>query len=172
MKPAENVIFIFEIYQDFKDALRGQTYSHSWREVYYPEDLKTFDAETGITESQEAIDNFINQQKSANTIKKTATDMNTLLRYMEAIGMKNKKIESLPAFELDHLLSQFLWNARKKSGEEYEPATVSSAVRRNIHLTYSRTMSLKNPEMSLQQSESHLFTSTTKETNHKLLERD
>ena len=54
--------------------------------------------------------------------------MNTLLRYMEAIGMKNKKIESLPAFELDHLLLQFFWNARKKSGEEYEPATVSSAV--------------------------------------------
>ena len=48
--------------------------------------METFDAETetGITESQEAIDDFINQQKSANTNKKTATDMNTLLRYMEA----------------------------------------------------------------------------------------
>ena len=43
---------------------------------------------------------FINQQKSANTNKKTATDMNTLLRYMEANGMKNEKIESLPASEL------------------------------------------------------------------------
>ena len=36
------------------------------------------------TESQEAIDDFINQQKSANTDKKTATDMNTLYRYVEA----------------------------------------------------------------------------------------
>ena len=36
--------------------------------------------ETGIAESQEAKDDFINQQKSANTNKKTATDMNTLLR--------------------------------------------------------------------------------------------
>ena len=79
-----------------------------------------------ITESQEAIDDFINQQKSANTNKKTATDMNTLLRYMEANGMKNEKIESLPASELDHLLSKFFLNARKKNGEEYEPATVSS----------------------------------------------
>ena len=78
------------------------------------------------TESQEAIDDFINQQKSANTNKKTATDMNTLLRYMEANGMKNEKIESLPASELDHLLSKFFLNARKKNGEEYEPATVSS----------------------------------------------
>ena len=59
---------------------------HSPSEFFYPEDLETFDVETetGITESQEAIDDFINQQKSANTNKKTATDMNTLLRYMEA----------------------------------------------------------------------------------------
>ena len=101
---------------------------HSPSEFYYPEDLETFDVETetGITESQEAIDDFINQQKSANTNKKTATDMNTLLRYMEANGMKNEKIESLPACELDFLLWKFFLNARKKNGEEYEPATVSS----------------------------------------------
>ena len=52
--------------------------------------------------------------------------MNTLFRYMEANGMKNEKIESLPGSELDHLLSKFFSNARKKNGEEYEPATVSS----------------------------------------------
>ena len=34
--------------------------------------------------------------------------MNTLLRYIEANGMKNEKIESLPASELDHLLSKFV----------------------------------------------------------------
>ena len=66
---------------------------------YYPEDLETFDAETetGIIESREAIDDFVTQQKSANTNKKTATDVNTVLRYMEANCMKNEKIESLPA---------------------------------------------------------------------------
>ena len=52
--------------------------------------------------------------------------MNSLLRYMRAIGVKNEKIESLPASELDHPLWKFCLNARKKSGEEYEPATVSS----------------------------------------------
>ena len=97
-------------------------------EFYYLEDLETFDVETetGITESQEAIDDFINQQKSANINKKTATDMNTLLRYMEANGTKNEKIENLPASELDHLVSKFFLNAHKKNGEEYEPATVFS----------------------------------------------
>ena len=34
--------------------------------------------------------------------------MNTLLRYIEANGKKNEKTESLPASELDHLLSKFV----------------------------------------------------------------
>jgi len=79
-------------------------------EFYYPEDLETSneESETGISENQEATDDFnINKQKSANTNKKTATDMNTLLRYMEANGITNERIESLPASELDHLLSKF-----------------------------------------------------------------
>ena len=33
-------------------------------------------------------------------------------------------------------------------------------MRKNIHLTYSRTMSSKNPEKSLQRRESHLFKNT------------
>ena len=92
------------------------------------EDLETFDAETetGITDSQEAIDDFINNQKRANINKKTVTDMNTLLRYAEANGVKNEKIESLPGSELDHLLAKFFLNARRKNEEEYEPATVSN----------------------------------------------
>ena len=79
---------------------------HSPSEFYYPEDLETFDVETetGITESQEAIDDFNNHRK-VQTNKKTATDMNTLLRCMEGNGMKNEKIESLPDSKLDHLLS-------------------------------------------------------------------
>ena len=51
-------------------------------------------------ESQEDIDHFINRQKSANTNKKTATDMKTLLHYMEANGMTNDRIESLLASKL------------------------------------------------------------------------
>ena len=54
---------------------RRRTFSE--RVQCYREHLETFDSETetGITESQEAIDDFINQQKSANTNKKKATNM-------------------------------------------------------------------------------------------------
>ena len=100
-----------------------------WVSFISPWRYETFDAETetGITE-EEAIDDFINQQESANTNKRTVTDMNTLLRYMEAYGMKNEKIESLPASELDFLLSNFFMKARRKNeeGYNYEPAKVSS----------------------------------------------
>ena len=56
---------------------------HGRGRIYSPKDLETSDVkiETGISESQEAIDDFINKQKSANTNKKTATDMNTRLLY-------------------------------------------------------------------------------------------
>ena len=43
--------------------------------------------------------------------------MNTLLRYMEANGMKNEKIESLPASELDFLLLIFFESTQKNGGE-------------------------------------------------------
>ena len=74
-----------KFYRDFKNGWRRQTFSE-WGIII----LKTFDTETetGFTESQEAIKDFINQQKSANTNKKTATDINTLFHYMEAYGIQ------------------------------------------------------------------------------------
>ena len=42
--------------------------------------------------------------------------MNTLLRYIEANGMQNEKIESLPASELDHFV-KICFKARRKNGE-------------------------------------------------------
>ena len=123
------------------------------------------ETETGISESQEAIDDFINQQKSANTNKKKVTDMITLLRYIEANGMKNEKIESLPASELDHYLSKFVWTdgrkTEKNKSQRQSPVSaqdkLTAILRKNIRLTYPRTMSSKNPEKSLQRSSSHLF---------------
>ena len=60
--------------------------------------------------------------------------MKTLLRFIEATGLNSQTIKSLPASELDHLLSMFFFlffmNVRRKNGE-YEPATFSS-FQRNI----------------------------------------
>jgi len=105
----------------------GEEYLPS--QFYYSEDLETsgVETETGISESQEVIDDlYINKQKSADTNKRTTSYMSTVLRYMEANGMTNERIESPSASELDHLLSKFFLNACRKNGGEYKLATISS----------------------------------------------
>ena len=57
---------------------KGDKYSQS--EFYYPEDLETSNVDSiRIGEIREAIDDFIKKQKSANTNKKMATDLDTFL---------------------------------------------------------------------------------------------
>ena len=130
----------------------------------------TFDSETKtvITESQEAIDDFINQQKSANTNKKKATDINTLLHYFEANGtlwkMRKLKAYLRPSLTTFH---DFLSNLFERTEEKRRRIRASDSSQfsaqyklkailiRKIDLTYPWTMSSKNSEKSLQQSESH-----------------
>jgi len=65
--------------------------------------------------------------------------------------MTNDKTESQPASELDHLLSKFFKNTRRKNGEENELATISRFQRsikrylteENIHSTYSKKMKIR-----------------------------
>ena len=73
---------------------------------------------------KEEIEGFLKEQKSANTLKKTTTNMNTVARSMKDIG-KNVKVENLPAAELDRLLRKFFMNIRKKNWQEYEPDSTS-----------------------------------------------
>ena len=115
-------------------------FEHSPSEFYYPdEDFDETSSEASrISENQEEIEGFINNQKSANTTKKTSTDVNTLSGYMKTIDM-SENAESLPASELYYLLCKFLMNIRKKNGEEYKPDTISG-FQRNIqrHLSEKR----------------------------------
>ena len=46
--------------------------------------------------------------------------------YIEANGMKKEKIESLPASELDHLLSKFVWTHGGKTEKNKSQLQVSS----------------------------------------------
>jgi len=68
--------------------------------------------------------------------------MNTLLHYMETNG-----VESLPASELDHLLSKLFMNTRRKNGEEYKPVTISS-FQRSIqqYLIYWEEISIQHTQ--------------------------
>ena len=69
--------------------------------------------------SQTKIEEFIKDQQTDNTVRKTKTDMNTLQRYLKSVSREEIQIEQLPP-EADHLLSKFLIDVRKLNGEEYE----------------------------------------------------
>ena len=68
-----------------------EEYEHLPSEFYYPEErLDENSNETTVeasrtTESQEEIEGFLEEQKSANTLTKTTTDMNTFARYMKEL---------------------------------------------------------------------------------------
>ena len=116
---------------------------HSESEFYYPDELEFHenfeekeettsisceradaDQREGNNCSQEEIESFIKEQKSENTVRKTASDMKTFNRYLSSIN-KNVQVLDLPAADLDRILSKFFKDVRKVNGEEYEPDTLS-----------------------------------------------
>ena len=66
------------------------------------------------TESQEAIDDFINQQKSANTNKKTATDMNTFSATWKLMVWKMRKLKAYLRPSLTTFCRNFFWTHARK----------------------------------------------------------
>ena len=109
---------------------------HSDSEFYYPEQQEIVTTGSGDDDnennnSQEKIEDILKEQKSANTARKTTSDLETLQRYLlidkGKIGMVN-----LPAPELDHLLAKFFKDVHTVNGDEYEPDSVSS-FQRSIH---------------------------------------
>ncbi|OCT72690.1 uncharacterized protein KIAA1958 isoform X1 [Xenopus laevis] len=71
----------------------------------------------------EERDHFIQEQKNKNTMRKTKSDISTLLSFTQQVK-ENRKIEDIPHEELDLLLSKFILALKRKDGKEYEPHTV------------------------------------------------
>ena len=88
---------------------------HSPSEFYYPDEisdetnypngrLEGENAEQNSNKnSQEKMEEFINNQKAKTTITKTKSDMKVFQRYLETVNKGEKQIEYLPKAELDHL---------------------------------------------------------------------
>ncbi|XP_031421049.1 uncharacterized protein LOC105908810 isoform X2 [Clupea harengus] len=110
---------------------------HSDSEFYYPDQQEIVttgggDDENENNNNQEEIEDFIKEQKSANTARKTTSDLKTLKRYLQSINKGQIEMVNLPAPELDHLLAKFFKDVHKVNGDEYEPDSVSS-FQRSIH---------------------------------------
>ena len=100
--------------------------------------------------SQEEISDFINHQKSANTVKKIPIDINVFERYKKSIEKEDVNIANFPFADLDHLLSKFLIDVRKSNGEQYEPDTLSGfqrSIQRYLIDQQCKFNILKDPEL-------------------------
>ena len=71
---------------------------------------------------------YIKTQRAANTVRKTSSDIKKFVSYVRS---KNEKrdIATIPANELDTLISQFIMQLKKPNGTSYEPDTVTAIVR-------------------------------------------
>ena len=80
-------------------------------------------AERFVTFNIREVEEFIYNEENSNTRKKTKNDMALLSSFMIK-EKENRRVEEIPAQELDNYLSRFLLSVRKKNGDEYEPATL------------------------------------------------
>ena len=84
----------------------------------------------------EAVRQFIESNKAKNTVKKTRSDLNVWNRWCESVN-ERRKLEDIPASELNRLLSNFFVSVRKQNGENYEPSSLTDFQRSiDRHLKY------------------------------------
>ena len=74
-----------------------------------------------------SVEEFILEQENKNTAQKTEGDVRLLERFLKTKN-EDRKIEDIPAVELNEYISQFIISVRTKDGNEYEPTSLRSLV--------------------------------------------
>ena len=95
-------------------------------------------AERATSKGEVEIEKLLHEQISKNIQYKTKSDLNAWKKFCESLK-ESREIETIPANELDLLLSKFFISDRKQNGTEYEPATLSG---------FRRVPSLQHSKMS------------------------
>ena len=71
------------------------------------------------------VEEFILEHENKNTTQKTERHV-ILLKRFSKMKHKDRKIEDIPAAELNEYISEFILSVRAKDGKEYEPTSVRS----------------------------------------------
>ena len=134
---------------------------YSDRELYYPDEddkLATHETTSGNTNeekessSREELLNFLKEQESKNTERKTTSDINTFHRFLVGIGKENEKIVDLPAHKLKSNLARLFKDVRRQNGAEYKPGTLfgfQRSIQRFLSDYNSKKNILKDEEFAL-----------------------
>ena len=98
-----------------------------------------------MTDSE--VNNLIETEENANTKRKTLYDINFFKQFLTEHG-ERRSIEEIPAVELNNYLSKFVFAARTKKGEEYEPSSLGgilSSVERHLRrVGYGKSLIKEN----------------------------
>ena len=80
-----------------------------------------------------SVDNFIAEQENKATLQKTQRDVKLLQTFL---GTRNelRKVEEIPALELNKYICEFIISVRTKDGEDYEPSSLRSLLASFEHL--------------------------------------
>ena len=90
-----------------------------------------------------SVQKYILTQRPENSVKKTEYDLHVWKRLFLEVG-EARKIEEIPADELNILICQFLLEIKKKDGGSYEPATLQSFQR-----SLQRYLNDKNSKLNI-----------------------
>ena len=77
--------------------------------------------------SVSSVEEFISEQENKNTTQKTERDVRLLERFLKTKD-EDRKVEDIPAVELNEYISQFVISVRTKDGNEYGPTSLRSLV--------------------------------------------
>ena len=72
-----------------------------------------------------SVEEFILEHENKNTAQKTERDVRLLERFLKTKD-EDRKIEDIPAAELNEFISEFIISVRTKDGDEYEPTSLRS----------------------------------------------
>ena len=72
-----------------------------------------------------SVEEFILKHENKNTAQKTERDVRLLERFLKTKD-EDRKIEDIPAAELNEFISEFIISVRTKDGNEYEPTSLRS----------------------------------------------
>ena len=80
-----------------------------------------------------SVDNFIAEQENKATLQKTQRDVKLLQTFL---GTRNelRKVEEIPALELNEYICEFIISVRTKDGKDYEPSSLRSLLASFEHL--------------------------------------
>ena len=72
-----------------------------------------------------SVDDFIAEQENKATLQKTQQDVKLLQTFL---GTRNelRKVEEIPALELNEYICEFFISVRTKDGKDYEPSSLRS----------------------------------------------